>query len=149
MSSGAERVKQVDPSEFISLLKKFVESKNYELDEVFIRRIISSLYFSLFIYWANRKYFLENKRSKGPKQDRFSFVEFVKDMISNSLDAEIKLLHTYRIASDHYALNPTIIKHEGSAREFFGIREEVRIDKTALRKAIESAEEILRVLKGL
>ena len=108
---------------------------------------MSSLYFSLFNFWANKKYFLENKRRKGPKQDCFSFIEFVEEMISNALDAEIKLLHTYRIASDHYALNLTIIKHEGRAEEFFGIREEVEIDESSLKKAIESAEEILKVLR--
>jgi hypothetical protein len=137
----------MDPSELIYQLKKFVESKNYNINEVFIRRIISSLYFSLFNFWANKKYLLENKRRKGPKQDCFDFIEFVEDMISNALDAEIKLLHTYRIASDHYALNPTIIKHEGKAEEFFGIREEVKIDRSTLKKAIESAEEILKVLR--
>lgn len=147
MPSGPERVAHMDPSELIYQLKKFVESKNYNLNEVSIRRVISSLYFSLFNFWANKKYFLENKRRKGPKQDCFSFVEFVEEMISNALDAEIKFLHTYRIASDHYALNPTVIKHEGRAEEFFGIREEVKIDESALKKAIESAEEILKVLR--
>lgn len=147
MPSGSERVAHMDPSELIYQLKKFAESKNYNLDEVFIRRIMSSLYFSLFNFWANKKYFLENKRRKGPKQDCFSFIEFVEEMISNALDAEIKLLHTYRIASDHYALNPTIIKHGGRAEEFFGIREEVEIDESSLKKAIESAEEILKVLR--
>ena len=37
MPSGSERVAQMDPSDFIYQLKKFADSKNYNLDEVFIR----------------------------------------------------------------------------------------------------------------
>ncbi len=146
MSSGSKRITQMDPSRFILCLKEFTESKHYDLDEVLIRRIISSLYFSLFNFWANKKYFLENRRSRGPNQDCFSFIEFVKDMIAEDLDAEIKFLHTYRIASDHYALNPTVVKHEGRAEDVFGRREDVEINKRSLKKAINSAEAILNVL---
>jgi len=137
----------MNPSKFIQKLKEFVVSKNYELDEVFIRRAISALYFSLFIFWANKKYFLENRPGQGSNQDYFPFRMFLQDMISSALDREIIFLHVYRVASDHYALNPTIVKIYGEEKRIIGKKKiEVKIDREALKKAIDSAEEILKAL---
>jgi len=51
----------------------------------------------------------------------------------------------YRVAADHYALNPT--KVVLASKPWKGREEEVIIDEVVLRKALESAYDILDYLE--
>jgi len=114
-------------------------------DEACIRRFLSALYFSLFNYWAAIKYD-KGARRKGPKQDRFDYREFHEELLREELDVELNLLYTYRIATDHYVLNPTIIQiyNKEIVRLMTRDRLEIHIGMNALRKAVEAAKTILK-----
>jgi len=119
-------------------------------DEVCIRRVISALYFSLFNYWAARKYELERRRGKGRYQDRFAYRQFHEELLGRDLDRDVVLLYILRTASDHYVLNPTIIEIQNKEMIALLHRDklEVRITAKALRNALNSSKAILRTIKS-
>ena len=61
------------------------------------------------------------------------------------LDYALYILFLYRVAADHYALNPT--KVVLASKPWKGREEEVIIDEVVLRKALESAYDILDYLE--
>jgi len=128
----------------VDFVEEFLK-KGKVRDEVFIRRALSALYFALFNYWSAKRY-EAGKRGKGPYQDSFLYSEFHQDLLSKGLDAQILLLYTYRIAVDHYTLNPTVIRVYEARR--LGIKEKIpcNISEEALRRAVEAAREVLRHL---
>jgi len=150
MSSGLDRIDHLDPEDFIFFVETCIKEHENQFDEVFIRRFISALYFSLINYWACKKYYLENRRWKGPNQDYFPTTEFLEELYENNLDKEIRLLYACRAASDHYVCNPTSINLFGE-KKIIGKRKikNVEINKNSLRKCLESAKKILNYLKSI
>jgi len=144
MSSRSSRADALRPDYFINLVEKLVSSGKIR-DEACIRRFLSALYFSLFNYWAAIKYD-KGARRKGPKQNRFDYREFHEELLREELDVELNLLYTYRIATDHYVLNPTIIQiyNKEIVRLMTRDRLEIHIGMNALRKAVEAAKTILK-----
>ncbi|HII72828.1 hypothetical protein [Sulfurisphaera tokodaii] len=100
MSQSAEKL---NPRKLISFLSSLINA-----DEVFLRRVVSAIYFSLFNYWAH-KYYHKGIRGKGALRDYFSLSEFTSFLYKNGLDRAMYTLLIYRVAADHYALNPTDI----------------------------------------
>jgi len=145
MPTRAFRANSLKPDYFIDLVEQLANSKIK--DEVCVRRLLSGLYFSLFNYWAAISYDNGN-RGKGPRQDRFSYREFHESLLSEGLDAELLLLYTYRVAVDHYVLNPTMIQiyNEEIAR-YVSQRTKVHITITILKKAVEAAKTILSQIR--
>ena len=145
MPPRSPRADTLRPDEVLELAKEL--SSREPVSEVIIRRVVSALYFSLFNYWAARRYD-RGVRGRGPRQNRFAYRELHEDMLKEGLDAEVVFLYTYRTASDHYVLNPTIIEVFNKALEkILGKRARARIDKTSLERAIESAEEIVKCIR--
>ena len=149
MSSRSSRADALRPDYFINLVEKLVSSGKIR-DEACIRRFLSALYFSLFNYWAAIKYD-KGARRKGPKQNRFDYREFHEELLREELDVELNLLYTYRVAVDHYILNPTIIQiyNREIVRLMTRDRQEVHIGINVLRKAIEAARTILKQISSL
>ena len=72
------------------LLNYFESLLSNSLDEVFIRRIISAVYFSLFNYWSMKNICKGNK-GKGDNNDSFPHTQFIQDLASSGLDPQIYL----------------------------------------------------------
>lgn len=143
MPPGPSRADALRPDSLLNFMRELVV-ENRITDEVCIRRAISALYFSLFNFWAAKRYD-QGVRRKGPKQDRFDYREFHEELLGKGLDAELVLLYTYRVAADHYTLNPTVIRVYGDEMVARLPRQlSVRIGIKILENAIEAAEEILK-----
>ena len=143
MPSRPSRADALRPDGLIEFMKKLVAEGRME-GEVCIRRAISALYFSLFNYWAAKRYD-QGARGKGPMQDRFSYREFHEELLNRGLDAELVLLYAHRVAADHYVLNPTVIKVYGEEMAVrLSRRLSVHITIEVLERAVEAAEEILK-----
>lgn len=143
MSPGPSRADALKPEGFLKFVRELVVEGRIA-GEACIRRALSALYFSLFNYWAAKKYD-QGVRRKGPKQDRFDYREFHGEMLGKGLDAELVFLYVHRVAADHYVLNPTDIKVYGEEIAVRLPRKlSVHISVETLEKAIEAAEEILK-----
>ena len=122
------------------LLNYFESLLSNSLDEVFIRRIISAVYFSsLFNYWSIKNICKGNK-GKGNNNDSFPHTQFIQDLASSGLDPQIYLLYVYRVAVDHYTLNPT--KVTLTSHPYKGRTQDVKINENILRKILESAKDV-------
>jgi len=82
MSGGSnrinDRIKELDPTDFIKFIREIDE--NTTNSEVFIRRVISSLYLALYNYWSCIMYEEKRERGSGPRQDYFPYTRFLKEM---------------------------------------------------------------------
>lgn len=136
MSQGTERL---NPRKLISFLSGILNS-----DEVFLRRIISALYFSLFNYWA-LKHYSKGNRGNSPLGDYFSLSSFTRFLYKNGLDRATYTLLVYRVAADHYALNPTEIVI--TDRQWKGKSAEISIDKRSVKIVLDAAEQVLHFLE--
>ena len=69
----------------------------------------------------------------------------IKNLLQKELDAELVLLYYYRVAVDHYILNPTIIRiyNKEIIRIVTTDKQEIRIGMETLQKAIEASRIIL------
>ena len=109
-----------------------------------LRRVVSALYFSLFNYWA-LKYYSKGNRGNGPLHDYFSLSEFTRFLYKNGLDREIYTLLVYRVAADHYALNPTEVVI--TDRQWKGKNVRVNIDENSVKIVLKAAEQVLCFLE--
>jgi len=125
------------------LLNYFESLLNNSLDEVFIRRIISAVYFSLFNYWSIKN-ICKGSKGKGYNNDSFPHTQFIQELARSGLDPQIYLLYVYRVAVDHYTLNPT--KVTLTSHPYKGSTQNVKIDENILRKILESAKDVLSFL---
>jgi len=105
-------VEELNPRRLIDSIKQIVDKT--AIDVVHLRRIASTLFFSLYNYWATKSYKIYNKRYTNPlraskNQDNFPHSEFIEEMTEKGFDEEIRELYLYRVLADHYALNPTYI----------------------------------------
>ncbi|MFP3233858.1 MAG: hypothetical protein RXR08_09265 [Sulfolobaceae archaeon] len=108
-----------------------------------MRRIISAVYFSLFNYWSIKNICKGNK-GKGNNNDSFPHTQFIQDLASSGLDPQIYLLYVYRVAVNHYTLNPTEVTL--TSHPYKGRTQDVKIDENILRKILESAKDVLSFL---
>ena len=143
MQEGSQNPERLNLRELLRYLSQLVADKK-PLDEVFTRRIISALYFALFNYWSLKKYY-KGKRGDGPYWDSFWFSKFHEHLLREGLDYAVYTLFLYRVVADHYALNPTRVIL--TSRPWKNMEEEVIIDDKALRKALESAYDVLDYLE--
>ena len=143
MSSGPSRAKALKPDDFFRFIEKLLDT-SYVEDEVFIRRAVSALYLALFNYWAACR-FEEGRRGRSPYQDCFRYSEFHADLLKKRLDHYLIVLLTYRVAADHYALNPTIIEvYDRGIVDKIGKRFKVELNDQSLELATKVAWEILK-----
>ena len=129
------------------LLEYFIEiSKNrrHVLDEVMIRRIISAVYFALFNYWSLKSY-LKGMRGNGPLRDSFWFSTFHEHLLRQGLDYALYTIYLYRVAADHYTLNPT--KVVLTSKPWKEDERKIEINDAALKIVLESAHDILEYLE--
>ena len=84
------------------------------------------------------------KGNKGYNNDSFPHTQFIQDLASSGLDPQIYLLYVYRVAVDHYTLNPT--KVTLTSHPYKGRTQNVKIDDNILRKILESAKDVLSFL---
>ena len=143
MQGCTERLEKLNPKKLLDALTDIVAQRR--LDEVWVRRIVSMLYFALFNYWGAKSYCKRGLRGKGPNQDMFHYTRFHEELAMAGLDRDIYVLYIYRVAADHYVLNPTKVKLYDKV---FGGVEEVTLDDDAARKALEAASNILRYLEN-
>lgn len=142
MQTSVQNPEKLNPRELIKYLSEIVEKNT--LSEVAVRRIISAIYFALFNYWSMKSYY-KGLRGEGPLGDSFWYSSFNEFLLKQGLDHAAYTSYLYRVAVDHYALNPT--KVVLTTRPWKGVEEEVEINDDALRKILESAYEILEALE--
>ncbi|MCC6016454.1 MAG: hypothetical protein LM583_02745 [Desulfurococcaceae archaeon] len=135
---------RLDPQEFLRIVEKAAKS-GLIVDEVIIRRTISAIYFALFNYWAEKRYG-EGVRGAGIYGDAFSYTDFHIDMVSKGLEKEMFILYLYRVAVDHYTLNPTYVTLTSSPWKGLPPMK-VSIDMERLREAIDAAKKVLAIIK--
>jgi len=114
------------------------------LNEVVLRRIISAIYLSLFNYWSLKNYH-KGARGEGPLQDSFWYASFHEDLLKRGLDHAIYTIYLYRVAADHYVLNPT--KVALTSKPWKGKEMDVEISEEALKRVLEAACDILNMLE--
>ncbi|MCD6469437.1 hypothetical protein J7L29_01395 [Candidatus Bathyarchaeota archaeon] len=141
MSRGSSRATILDPSALISLIKKLYEADKIK-NEVLLRRSISALYFALFNYWSAKMYDA-GKRGSGQYKDSWRLRDFTSEMLQKGLDPQVRVLYGYRVAVDHYTLNPTI-----AYLRDFGKKQRILINEFSLKRSIECAEDLYQEIKN-
>ena len=143
MSRGIARVNILNPTELIKRIEEILTSKG-KIEEIVIRRFISALYFAVFNFWA-AKHFSKNNRGRGPNQDNFEFSEFHRELLKVGLDPEVVTLFQYRVAVDHYIMNPTSIHvFNPEIVQMLGRKKiALKIDLLALHRVLESSKTIV------
>jgi len=144
MQESTSNPERLNPRQLLEYLKQIVANRRNALNEVFIRRIISAIFFGIFNYWALKSY-IKGKRGDGPYGDSFRFPSFFEDLLSAGFDYAIYPLFLYRVGADHYVLNPTEV--ELQSRPWKGVRDYVEISYDILEKLLESAFDILDYLE--
>jgi len=147
MCQGRCRERSLNPIHFLNLIDR-IKTLNLFSEEVILRRIISSLYFSLFNYWAYKKYFIRGERGRGPYQDNYPVEQFYRDMLSTGKDRHLIELLYYRVAADHHIANPTKVRLYISRSISFGERE-VRITLESVLKLMEIVRELLDAIEKM
>ncbi len=149
MLGGNERVTQLDPTDFFDNISLFVKEHVNELGEVYIRRIISSLFLALFNFWGCKRKYVKKELGTKTNQDYYSFGMFIRELLENGYDAEIISLYLYRTAADHYIDNPTTIEIQDKwvSKKLSTKKTKVSLNKDSLKRSIEAAMDILDFLK--
>ncbi|MEM1626937.1 MAG: hypothetical protein QXV69_06635 [Sulfolobaceae archaeon] len=70
---------------------------------------------------------------------------FTRFLYKNGLDRATYTLLVYRVAADHYALNPTEIVI--TDRQWKGKSAEISIDKRSVKIVLDAAEQVLHFLE--
>jgi len=139
VSRSLPRTLVLDPSPIISSVEDLLREELVE--EVLIRRALSNLFLSIFNYWSAKKY-ESGEEGKGPCRDSWSYGVFIKEMMQKGLYAEIVYLYAYRVAVDHYTLNPTVVY-------LYECRKNIpcHITVSTLKRAVECAKELYKTLR--
>ncbi len=142
MYKGINRINTLNPARLLDGID--VETT----DELLIRRSISTMYMSLFNFWAAIEYYQNNQigngKGKAFTNDDFTMTRFEKSFIGTG-SKYIFTLSNYRNACDHRLENPARVTSYNT--ESIG-SERVPINNKSLRKAHESFIHILEVLKN-
>lgn len=144
MQAGTQDPERLNPRRLLEYFMKILRNGRHLSDEVVIRRIISAAYFALFNYWSLKSYF-KGIRGNGPLRDSFWFSAFNEHLLKQGLDYAVYTIYLYRVAVDHYTLNPT--KVVLSSKPWKEEEKEVEIDDAALEMVLESAYDILEHLE--
>ena len=134
----------LNPCQLMDYLKQLVVNKRTILNEIFIRRVISAIFFSLFNYWALKSY-TKGKRGDGPYRDSFRFLTFFEDLHRNGFEYAIYSFFLYRVGADHYILNPTRV--ELNSKSWKGVQEDAEINYDVLETLLDLAYGILEYLE--
>ena len=145
MQGGSLDPEALNPRSYLAYLKQFA-ANNKSLDQVFVRRIIGSIFYALYNYWAAKSY-LKGKRGDGPYQDSFRLSDFFTDMVKLGLEDAIYRIFIHRVAADHYVLNPTRIKVV--TRPWKDVEVDVEINRDKLVKLLDLALTVLDFLEKL
>ncbi|WP_457751707.1 hypothetical protein [Thermococcus sp.] len=149
MSERNGRVNELDPTEFFNKIQAFVKENHEELSEVYIRRIISSLFLALFNFWACKRKYIDKRTGRKSNQDYYPFSMFFEELLQKGFDAQIIALYKFRTAADHYIENPTIIEVQGETLvNQLGKKVKVTLNRDNLEKSIEAAQDILKFLRS-
>jgi len=146
LQRGARNIERLNPRSLFNHFSEICNNKKCVLDEVESRRLVSTLYLALFNYWSEKAY---NKglrgKGEGPFGDDFSYYYFLQVLFQAGLTTSAKLLHIYRVAADHYTLNPTKIK----LKYFPQIGEiEVKFNSDIIKQLLVHAYKILDFLEN-
>lgn len=144
MQESASNPERLNPRQLMDYLKQFVTSRRAILNEVFMRRIISAVFFAPFNYWALKSY-IKGKRGDGPYGDSFRLSTFFEDLLSKGFDYVIYPLFLYRVGADHYILNPTRV--ELTSKPWKDIQENVEINYDILETLLDLAYETLEYVE--
>lgn len=144
MQGCTSNPERLNPRQLIDYLKQVIVDKRDSLNEVFIRRIISAIFFALFNYWAIKNY-AKGNRGNGPYGDSFKLSTFFEDLVNKGLDHAIYPIFLYRVAADHYVLNPTRV--ELLTRPWKSLQENIEINYEVLDKLLRLAYEVLEYLE--
>jgi len=142
MPGSSSRAAILNPFPIISSIENQYKTGKIK-EEIFIRRSISALYFALFNYWSAKKYD-NGEQGEGLCKDRWPLSEFTSEMLQKGLDPQIYFLEAYRVAVDHYTLNPTI-----AYLYFFHMNQRTSINKISLKRAIECAKDLYKEIQNL
>ena len=143
MQGGSLDPESLNPRRYLVYLKQFVSTSN-AMDQVFVRRIIGSIFYALYNYWAAKTY-SRGRRGDGPYRDSFRLSDFFTDMISLGLEDAIYRIFIYRVAADHYVLNPTKIRI--ITKPWKDVEIDVEISQDKLVKLLDLAIQILDFLE--
>ncbi len=144
MQASAQDPEKLNPRKLLEYFVKILKDRRHTLNEVIIRRIISAVYFALFNYWSLKSY-LKGLRGNGPLKDSFWFSTFNEYLLKQGLDYAVYTIYLYRVAADHYTLNPT--KVVLTSKPWKEEEKEVEINNVALEMILESAYDILEYLE--
>ena len=145
MQAGTQNPEKLNPRRLLEYFMGILGNERYKLSEVVIRRAISAVYFALFNYWSLKSY-LKGLRGNGPLRDSFWFSTFNEYLLKQGLDYAVYTIYLYRVAADHYALNPT--KVVLTSKPWKKEEKEVEINYDALEMVLESAYDILEHLEN-
>ena len=145
MQAGTQDPEKLNPRRLLEYFMGILGNERYKLSEVVIRRAISAVYFALFNYWSLKSY-LKGLRGNGPLRDSFWFSTFNEYLLKQGLDYAVYTIYLYRVAADHYALNPT--KVVLTSKPWKKEEKEVEINYDALEMVLESAYDILEHLEN-
>ncbi len=144
MQASAQDPEELNPRRLLEYFMRIIKNERYKLNEVVIRRIISAVYFALFNYWSLKSY-LKGLSGNGPLRDSFWFSTFNKHLLEQGLDYAVYTIYLYRVAVDHYTLNPA--KVVLTSKPWKKEEKEVEINDVALEIVLESAYDILEYLE--
>jgi len=144
MQESTSKPERLNPRQLMDFLKQFVTRKRTILNEVFIRRAVSAIFFALFNYWALKSY-IKGKRGNGPYGDSFRLSTFFEDLLSKGFDYAVYPLFLYRVGADHYILNPTRV--ELTSKPWKGVQEDIEINYDVLETLLDLAYDILEYLE--
>lgn len=145
MQAGTQNPEKLNPRRLLEYFMGILGNERYKLSEVVIRRAISAVYFALFNYWSLKSY-LKGLRGNGPLRDSFWFSTFNEYLLKQGLDYAVYTIYLYRVAADHYTLNPT--KVVLTSKPWKKEEKEVEINYDALEMVLESAYDILEHLEN-
>ena len=144
MRGGTNDPERLNPRGLLEFFERVVKEERQKLNEVAVRRIISAVYFALFNYWSLKSY-LKGERGDGPCQDSFWYSTFNEHLLNQGLDYAVFTIYLYRVAADHYTLNPTKVVLR--SRPWKDVAKDVEINDRALEMVLESARDILEYLE--
>lgn len=83
---------------------------------------------------------------KEPGESNLLFEALRMDLLKRGLDAEITILYLYRVAADHYVLNPTSIHvQDRNIQNISGKIANIEIrNRSLIEKVLETAKETVK-----
>ena len=134
----------LNPRQYFDFLNQVI-NENKVIGCVFVRRVISSIFYALFNYWGAKRY-KSGKKGSGPNGDSYRLDDFFKELSGKGLGYAIYEIFVHRVAADHYVLNPNRISIW--VRPWKGLQDDVEISRDKLSELLVYAYEILDYLEN-